>query len=216
MKIIATAAAFGLLLLAFEWLFVRVKAAPEATRKLVHITAGVALASLPLFLTFLEIAAVTGFLLIAAVVSMRRQLSVVHGVSRVTYGEVYFPVGVILCCLLFPNTLLFMYAVLVVGVSDALASLVGQMYGHKKFSLWGSHKSYAGSWAFFVTTVVLGALLLLAFTPAPMLAVIITSLLLAAILTFVEAASSKGIDNLLVPFVAGGLMWALQSIGFFG
>jgi phytol kinase len=208
MKIIIVAAIYGLVFLGLELLALKTKPSPEAARKLAHLIAGVGAACLPLFLSFLEIAVVAVLFLVGMAISMQRRLfSSVHGVERKTHGELYFPVGILLCSLLFPTNLLYMYGVLAIGVSDALASLVGQTYGRKTFRLFGARKTYAGSWAFFIATIIIGALLLVAFTPAPLWAIAAVSLVAASILTLVEAASSRGLDNLFVPLAAAGCFW---------
>jgi phytol kinase len=217
MKIIIVAAVYGLVFLMLELLALKARPSAEASRKLAHLIAGVGAAALPLFLSFFEVAVVAVLFLIGMAVSMRHQLfSTIHAVERKTHGELYFPIGILLCSLIFPSNLLFMYGVLAIGVSDALASLVGQLYGRKKFRLFAARKTYAGSWAFFISTIVIGALLLLAFTPAPVWAIAAVSVVAAAILTLVEAASSHGLDNLFVPLVAAGTFWLAGASSLLG
>ncbi len=216
-KLLIVIGLYGLVFVGLEVLATRYKPSAERARKLAHILAGLGAALLPAFLTYPEIGLAGVLLIIGMAVSMKRQIfTSVHGVDRTTYGELYFPLGIVLCALLFPDVLLYTYAMLAVGISDALASLVGQQYGKREFHLLGSHKSYAGSGAFFVSAVLIGLLLLMTLTTIPFIAAGFISIIAAAILTVIEAACSKGFDNLAVPLVAGGLFWLLQMAGLLG
>jgi phytol kinase len=199
----------------FEVVAVQLKFSSEVIRKLAHMGAGVGSALLPLWLTHWQIA-ITALLVIPIVLfSMRRQIfKTMHRVGRVTYGELYFPIAIIACSLLFQDNLPYMYSLMVIGVADALASIIGMRYGRKTFSLLGSHKSFAGSLTFFAATLIIGLLLLPVGTGLGMVPTALLSVLLAVPLTLIEAASSKGIDNLLVPLAAGGLVSLLQFSGF--
>jgi phytol kinase len=218
LKVAVVTGLYGLVFVGLEILALKYKPSSEKIRKLAHVLAGIGAVLLPAFLSYPEIALVSVGLIIGMAVSMRRQIfKSVHGVDRTTYGELYFPLGMALCALLFPDVLLYTYAMLVIGISDALASLVGQRYGKREFNLLGSHsKSYAGSGAFFVSAVIIGLLLLAGLTPLPILAAGFISIVAAAVLTMVEAACTKGLDNLAVPLAAGGLLWAAQYIGILG
>ena len=208
---------YGLVFIGLEVLAAKLKPDAEAARKLAHILAGLGAVLLPAFLTYPQIALMGTILAIGMAVSLRKQIfTVVHGVNRVTYGEIYFPLSIVLCALLFPNLLLYTYAMLVMGLSDALASLVGKRHGVHKFTFLGARKSYAGSGAFFVSTVIIGLFLLLALTSTPVIAAGFLSIMSAAVLTVAEAAGSKGLDDLYVPVLACSLFWVAQNLGFLG
>lgn len=207
MNFVIVAAAYGFIFIVVEVIASRLRPSSEMSRKLSHILAGVAAALLPFVLSFPQIS-LLGILFVPAVfISMRSNMfRSIHGVKRKTYGELYFPLAIAICAFLFPDKLLFIYGVLVLGISDALASLVGVRYGRKKYKSKTGHKSFAGSTAFFVSTVVIGVALMVAINHIDFVSATIYSVILAAILTFIEAHAHKGLDNLYVPIAASGLL----------
>ncbi|MDD4989586.1 MAG: hypothetical protein PHV42_04150, partial [Candidatus Pacebacteria bacterium] len=127
----------------------------------------------------------------------------IHGVSRKTWGEIYFPLSLGLLALFFlpEHILSAQFGVLVLGFSDALASIVGIEYGVHGMRIFGHKKSVEGSLTFFVTTTVL----IFAFlTPASFL-FIVSAILIAFLLTLVELFSINGLDNLLLPLLGAFL-----------
>jgi phytol kinase len=216
MKFLIVAAAYGLIFVIVELLAKKLHPPGETTRKLSHILAGVGAALLPFVLTFNEIALLGALFVPAVYLSMRSNLfKSVHKVKRSTYGEVYFPLAIAVCALLFPDRLLFIYGVLVIGISDALASLLGLRYGRKKYKAPSGQKSFVGSSVFFVATTIIGATLVLSFINTSVATAVIWAVVLAAILTIIEARAKKGLDNLLVPVAASGLLGFLVTFGFF-
>lgn len=79
-------------------------------------------------------------------------------------------------------------AILQICVGDVFACLVGKKWGKRKI-FYSSHKTYLGSFVFFVTVF----LIQLPFVPPT------TSLLLAAVGTIIESLPLKAADNLTVP-----------------
>ncbi len=213
----AVAAAYCVVFLGIELLAKGTSASAETLRKIGHVAAGLMAAAFPLFLTFNEIAIAGVLLSTAAAAAINLNLfRSVRRVERTTYGEILFPLSITVVALLFPNQLLYTYAILVLALADAFASIIGVMYGHRKFSLFGSHKSYLGSVTFFTVAMATGVVLIMALTSTMYLGAFAASIVAAVVLTLVEAASSKGADNLTVPLVAASLLWLMQSGGFFG
>jgi phytol kinase len=173
---------------------------PELTRKGAHVVSAVIVASLPLVLSFVAVAVLAVVFVPFMVLSRRAGLfPSVHGVERTTLGEVYFPLGVLAAALLFPERDPFAYGILVMGLGDAAAGLVGKRYGRRAYRIVSASKTYMGSAAFFATVALVG----LAFAPLPV------ALLLAAALTLVEAVLGGGADNLVLPVAAAALLaWA--------
>ena len=205
---VAAASAFFIGLLASaEAATRRWKIDPEHSRKLVHVTSGMAAAALPLVMSFSAVVVLT--LLFVPFMAVSRRIGLfpaVHGVERATFGEVYFPLGVLLVAALFPDRLLYAFGVLVMGISDAAASTVGQRWGSRAYSVGSATKTYAGSAAFFATAFVLGlAALALGqdrFGPTA----VAVALAVAAAVTLVEAVSGGGLDNVVLPVVAAALL----------
>lgn len=208
MKFILVSLAYGSIFVVLEVIASKLRPPAELARKMGHILAGIGAALLPFAIDYKEIALLGALFVPMVLISMKfGTFKSVHGVSRKTYGEVYFPLAICLSALLFPDQLLYTYAVLTLGVSDALASLVGLNYGRKKYRVKDGHKSYAGSIAFFVSTFVIGTGLIVWLTERTDLAsAVVVSAVLACILTIIEARGHRGVDNLFVPLSAAGLL----------
>ncbi len=143
-------------------------------------------------------------LLLAVVMAGSRRAGVfaaVHGVERASHGEVLYPLGLGATALLFPGAP-FVYAVLVLGLADGLAAPVGQRYGRRRIP---GGKSWWGSATFFAIATAAGAAVL-AGTGADAVAVAAVAVAAAAALTAFEAALRRGLDNAVLPVVAGALM----------
>lgn len=178
-----------------RWLNTR----PETTRALIHILGGIFMALLPSVLSR-ESIVVLG-VLFAFLLLLTKHLNLVysiHGVERVTYGEIFFPLGVAVTAYLFlPGDLAaFQFGVLVLGVSDAIASLVGRNFGSYKISFLKSTKTIEGSLGFLLTTM---ALLFMLNPATPFLWLFAIPL----VLTILEFALIYGFDDLLLPILAG-------------
>lgn len=173
----------------------RLPVAPEVLRKLVHIGGALLAVPLPLVLSYREIV-VLGLLFAALMtISRRRRIfSAVHDVDRRTYGEILFPLGVAVLAAAFPHREPYVYGVLVLGLADGLAALVGTRYGRMRLP---GGKSVWGSATFFV--VALAAALALV-GPS------YVALVAAVALTATEAGLRHGFDNLVVPGLAALLL----------
>ncbi len=203
---------YGLLFLAVELASRRFAVKPEVSRKVVHICAGLVAASLPLVITFRQIQILCLIFIPLMLLSKKlRLLSSIHNVKRVTLGEAYFPVGILIVATVFPNTAAYVFALLVLALGDGLAGVVGERYGVRKYHFGSSQKSYIGSATFFGVTTLVGWLVLLAageLSVAAAAAVVA----IAVILTALEAVLTAGLDNLVLPPIAGALLYALMQM----
>lgn len=178
----------------------RLRVDREVSRKLVHLTSGLAAAAMPLVLGFRAIAALG--VLFAAGMALSRRFAIlrsIHEVERATWGEVCLPLGVAAAAILVPDPARYACAVATIAVSDVAACLAGRRLGGPRLP--GSRKTCAGSAAFFVTALAIGLVLLPAWPGAVLAA--------AALTTVVEATASRGLDNLAVPLAAAGALAAL-------
>lgn len=181
----------------------RWKVEPELARKAAHVSSALVAATLPWFMSFPAVAVLALLFVPFMLLSRRLELfPAVHAVERSTLGEMWFPLGVAVVALAVPEGGPYAYGVLVMGLSDAAAGVVGQRYGHRAFRILGAWKTYAGSATFFLVTLVL-SLVALALTGAPSPATVVA---LAATLTVVEASLGRGTDNLVLPVTAAGLL----------
>lgn len=200
---------FTALCIGAELLARRVELEPELLRKLVHMTAAAFAAFLPLFVSFTEIA-VLG-LVFAGVMGLSVRLHVfnaIHGVSRTTYGEVFFPIGIAVLAVVCPNGLSFAYGVLVLGLGDGLAALVGGRLGRRAVPLLQTRKTLWGTGTFLVVCFALGAMLLIP-TGVALPYALVAAGSMAMVLTPVELSLTHGLDNLVLPALAGLLVAAL-------
>lgn len=179
---------------------------PEVSRKFVHISSGLVAASLPLVMSFVAIAVLALLFIPFMVVSRRVGLfPAVHGVERATWGEAYFPLGVLLAAAFFPRPTPYAYGVLVMGLSDALASFAGRRFGKREYRLSTATKTYVGSTVFFATTAVLTLGALLAEGRLSITHVLAVPAVAGA-LTLLEGLSAGGVDNVLLPVAGAGLV----------
>jgi phytol kinase len=187
------AAYFLILFIIIELLARKIPLSIEVSRKMVHIIAGISAALLPFVMPFTHIIALSLLFLIIMLISRKGKiLKSIHDVERQSYGELFFPLAIAITALLFPTLGLYMFGILIMALSDGLAGLLGSRYGKSKYTLWLAKKSYLGSTVFFIASLFIG----LIFTHSPMI------LIVALTLTCIEAASVRGLDNLLLPPVA--------------
>ncbi|NMB39090.1 MAG: hypothetical protein GX994_05905 [Firmicutes bacterium] len=92
---------------------------------------------------------------------------------------------------------------MILGVGDAAAALVGKRFGkhHFKFPLFDSNKTIEGSAAMAIATFVGVFLILIVFTDIPFWYALISSIVLAFIGSFVEATCIAGLDTIVIPVV---------------
>ena len=184
----------------------RWKIGPEMARKSAHVSSALVAATLTWFMSFPAVAVLALLFVPFMLVSRRVDLfPAVHSVERTTLGEMWFPLGVALVAVAVPESGPYAYGVLVMGLSDAVASIVGQRYGHRAFRIAGAWKTYAGSAAFFLTTLAL-TLPALALVDGLSPASVPVAVGVAAGLTVVEASLGRGTDNVALPVAAAGLL----------
>jgi len=196
---------FTLLCVAAEWVKGRTALSAELLRKLVHMPAAAFAAALPWLIPFDRIAALgLIFTAIMAVSQRARIFSAIHGVARRTYGEILFPLGIAVLAVACPHRLAFAYGVLVLGLGDGLAALVGGRLGRRRVPLLRTRKTLWGTGTFLAVCFALGAAML-ATAGASAPRVCAASLAVALALTPVELILVYGLDNLLLP-VLGALL----------
>ncbi|NTU68783.1 MAG: DUF92 domain-containing protein [Chlorobiaceae bacterium] len=128
----------------------------------------------------------------------------------VSYGPILFPLAFLLMVLVLWDTHVWILqvAMLVMGVGDSLAALVGKASGGSPVEhLTRSPKTVAGSLAMFVSSLVIISLSLFMFQGSftgglagkPLWELLSLALLLALVATAVEALLSSGLDNLFIP-----------------
>lgn len=183
---------------------------PESLRKLLHMGSGSMALCLPwLFqsawpVLILSAASLLGLLAIGRVPALHRRVGgVIDGVGRRSCGELYFVSATGLLFLITRgDPLLFSVPMAILTFADAAAALVGRRCGRHRYRAGGGTKSVEGSTAFFITAFFSAQWGLAVLADGDPAAVRWLALLLALLLTLVEAAAGKGADNFWIPFAA--------------
>jgi phytol kinase len=201
-----------------EWLRRKQGYSAEFLRKVIHI--GVGLWSIGAVLLFenryMAIIPPLSFVVINAISYRFQLVESMDAIEDRSPGTIYFPIAFVLVILFFWDAKPLVVASLMpLTLGDASAAIVGRAGGRTKFSVFGRQRSVQGSASMFLFSS-LGVALALWLMPAmlddPILArlpLVAGSLLVAAIVTIVEAITPWNLDNLSVPLVS---MLALSAI----
>jgi phytol kinase len=200
-------------LAAFLGLFALVQAlarsgvvSPEGTRKIMHAGSGLLTLAFPFL--FAEVwpvfvLALSSAALLASaklVPALRRSLGrAVSGVSRTTFGEIYFPIAVVWLFWLTrgEHPLLYVIPLLMLTLADATCALVGLRDGLTKYE--GASKSFEGSIAFAVVAFFCVHVPLLLWSSVGRVESLLASATLALIVMLLEGSAWRGLDNLFIP-----------------
>lgn len=207
---------FGVVLVVAE-IWARTGGKPEHTRKLVHLGGSAIGVFLPLLVQSWQVALVlTGSLsLLFLVASKGKWLRSVGGVARPSRGSEYYPLAVFLVFVLAGDDYwLYLASVLVLGVADAFAALIGGGYGRIRYSVEDEQKSLEGSLVFLVVAYLAIQLPLLLLTQLPPPIIVLASLHVALVVTAFEAISLHGADNLFVPIATCVVLGKITSKPF--
>jgi uncharacterized protein (TIGR00297 family) len=180
----------------------------EASRRFVHALTGLLVVVCPLLFerpTGIYVLA-TGFVLVNLWAVPRRAFPGMHGIRRRSWGTVTFPLALLFalatCWTLDPSRVYVLQAAfLVLAVSDPLASAVGTRLGQPgRFRLGTNEKSVAGSLAFFLSAFGLtaGVLAVLGGGALPLVDLMGTAFVAAALATGAEALAEAGWDNFFI------------------
>ncbi len=188
---------------------------PELVRKVVHIgTGNVVLIAWWLHIpTWICISAGVIFSAIALASHNINILSMLNDVGRKTYGVFYYALSItILVTVLWEQYPQYAaIGVMVMSWGDGMAALIGKRFGKHTFIHLGNKRSLEGSFAMFVTSliVIVG---ILAMANGFRLKDIGIAIPIAAIAAVLEAFSPGGTDNLSVPLSSAGLSYILQAL----
>jgi phytol kinase len=196
--------------------------AGEYCRKIIHVGMALNAASFPwLFQENWPVLTLAGgatvcLLAIRFHAGLRQAIgTALHDVVRHSIGDLLFPWAVALAWLLSGQAVeIYVPAMLILGLGDAAAALVGKRFGRHGLICGVPGKTAEGSLAFLVVAM---AVLLAALLPSSGLAipavvpVIVVTAVVAGVAMFVEGISSRGWDNLWVPLIVVVLLVTLPS-----
>tara|TARA_B100000073_G_C23707113_1_gene562720 strand:+ start:54 stop:1514 length:1461 start_codon:yes stop_codon:yes gene_type:complete len=180
---------------------------PNINRKIIHLTVGVAISFSPFIFTSkiqpLILAII--FLIINHISYKKNRLKSFHNINRESYGTVFFPLAYILIATLFwQYKYIISCSFMILAVSDPLSSLIGEnLKKPHQYRINKDFKSYEGSATMFISTfIILSLFSNLIFHQFNLLHSIITILICSITITFTEAVSIKGSDNLSIPITS--------------
>ncbi len=189
----------------------------EFTRKFVHIGVGaLILLAIHTFHDLKSLMLLSGiFVILNAAALVTGLFRGIHEVERETWGTVFFPLAVLVNTDLFGEDRVLLSASLIpMFFSDAFAAMVGKSYPIVRFQTLG--KSLGGSLTFILSTFLL-------WFPFSRGHFIGESILLIFVLAVAELGLSGGLDNFILPLLAGiwltafrqGLGWipVLEALG---
>ena len=221
----------GFFLVLGELLTRKFSVAPLVVRKVIHLSMGVVMFFIPSYFTsnFYPLIVSLLFSGIGLLSLKAGFLKSLHGEPVVTQeGERVISYGPVLFPLVFFVQALFLWgqhvwilqtSMLVQGIGDALAALVGTAAGGRHIeNLTKSRKSFEGSMAMFISSLVILSVSLFVFQPAftaglavqPVWMLLGLALLLALLATAVEALLSWGLDNLFIPLSIAYVLYIID------
>lgn len=172
----------------------------DSTRRIIHVGAAIIAFTFPFYLSLQQVLIIC-FILLGIMIFSRYKslLSHIHKVDRKTWGEIFYPLGIMIVAISFlpDNIASFRIVILILGVSDLLANIIGTHLGFHSFEVFKCRKTTEGSIAFFISTLII----LLIFQINPLIAICIS-----LIASFAEFFSPYGSDNLIVPIIVSVLL----------
>lgn len=184
------------------------KAGKEASRKYIHIMlSNWWIIAMVFFDNLLWAAAAPAIFVVVNYLSYKKGIIKVmerdeSDSNKESLGTVYYALTLLILALItfgpLNNPIIGLCGVLVMGYGDGLAAVIGQAVKSKEFNIAGNKKSLAGSLAMFCVTLIIFVGFLI-YCNAEYIA--IKSILVALLMTIVEAVSIKGTDNLTVPLI---------------
>ncbi len=183
----------------------------EFTRKFIHIAVGMwAYGTVLLFEhRIFAIIPPAAFIAINALSYWRGTFKAMETGEKGQLGTIYFPISfVVLIWLLWDRPHLLVASLMPMTWGDALAAVVGQRIGQRRYTVAGSTRSLEGSVVLFLVSWVatLVPLLLLSAGPIDPLAAAGAAAVTSLGAVVVEALSPWGIDNLTVPAASALLL----------
>lgn len=200
MAILLALIAVGFILLIAEYLARYTSMHSELTRKFVHMCVGTFVAFWPFFLSWREIELLSIAFLIVILISIRiTAFKAIHTSPSRAIGEICFAVVIGLLALISTTKWIFMASMLSLSIGDALAAIVGVMWGEStKYKVFGKTKSVIGTATFFVVSV---GIMMTYVHFSPDTAGFTTLFLVPVLATLTENVAFNGTDNLIMPLL---------------
>lgn len=195
------------LVLIITLLNARKKIDNETSRKLVHIFHGLVVASWIYTANYTFI--ISAELLFLATVLIARKFNILtslRDVKRRSWGDIFFPIGIISISLFEPQAEVFLIAILHLALADALAALVGSRLNQGRYLVFGQRKTLGGTLTFFIVSLMITSLIGQYFNADYTFVYIIA---VGVLTSAIENISPFGSDNLTIPLIVIGLLTLL-------
>lgn len=181
------------------------KIGKEASRKFIHIMLGnwwfIAMAFFTnmWFAIFVPIT----FVIINYISYKKNLINVMEREEQDGLGTVYYAAALLILSIIsfgiYKQPNLGLIPSLVMAYGDGFAAVCGKIIKSKEYNVFGTKKTIAGSLTMFIISVVLITIYFMALGKS--LEYIIISIVMAVIVTIIEAISVKGLDNISVPII---------------
>ena len=194
------------LLLFSNYLLNLQKLSPDNNRRLVHLIAGILMSASPLIFsnTIQPIFLAIIFIIINTATINNDSFKGIHSQERLSYGTILFPISYLLLILFFWDyTEYLIISLLILAICDPLAAQSGQLATNQnKFIIWNDNKTIIGTIAFFFSSFIIVYTFGNIFFNNSNIYLLGLALFTAFGTTISEITSSKGSDNLSIPFVS--------------
>lgn len=189
----------------------------DFTRKFVHIGVGMwAFGTVLLFENkVFAIIPPLSFVLINYISYRRETFKAMETGERGQLGTVYFPIAFSAAIWIFwDNPVILVACLMPMTWGDAFAAVIGQRYGQREYSVFGSTRTLEGSLTMFLVSLIATAIPLLMFSMGGITTgeALLVSAITALGATAAEAVSPHGTDNLTVPAVSALLLALLLLV----
>jgi len=196
---IATAC-IGLILILSEVLWRKAHIRGEFARKFVHILAGIFIAFLPFWNSYEWIIILSLGFVIANILNRYSPLfHAIHAITRKSWGDFLFGVGILLCAIARPNKWLFAGAILQVALADGLAAVIGSHYAKRTYMILDHKKSPIGTGVFYIMSLLVLILVVNFGNLHALYDLAVVFILVPIIMTVLENMSGYGTDNIILP-----------------
>lgn len=202
LKVIACLSGIAAILVLAEILWRKKTLKGEYERKLVHILAGIFIASWPWLISWRAIQ-LLGVTILAGVL-VNRKLKILHstnGLRAKFFSDCYYALAITLCAAITTQKAFFVVAVLTMALADGFAAIAGCVIGKNwRYKVFGQVKTVIGSMVFWLTTMcVLGAGIVLIGSTIDFTHYALLIIFLPPILTVLENLAIFGTDNIVIP-----------------
>lgn len=170
----------------------------ELTRKFVHMSVGSFVAVWPFFLSWHWVELLSVAFLATLLISIKFNIfRSIHAVKRGVAGELLFAVAIGVLALLVRDKWVFLAAMLNLSLGDGVAAIAGTLWGGgTQYKIFGRTKSWVGTGAFLIVSVLVSIFYVAAGPAHPGFTVLV---MVPIIATLAENVGTHGADNVVMP-----------------